>query len=222
VTKRDGSLKPAFAIGIPTGTRSASALKPARSPRRRIASNMGLDDFAHKLRSALADADIPYMVVGSLASSFHGEPRTTRDVDIVIDPTPRALSGLVADVQAAGCYASADAAQEALIQRSQFNVVDPETGWKADLIILGRRPFSRSEFERRLPADLPGQLAFVATAEDTIISKLDWAREGESERQLRDVASIIAVSGDALDRAYLERWIRELGLQDLWAQAGGV
>lgn len=178
---------------------------------------MSLDDFAARLGSSLARRGIPYMVVGSLASSFHGEPRTTRDIDLVIDPTAAAITRLVADMQAAGFYASAPAAEEALVERGQFNVVDPSTGWKAALIVLKRGAFARAEFQRRQTAQLPGGLNYVATAEDTIIAKLVWARAGESERQLRDVASVVAVSGDGLDRSYIERWIRELGLADLWA-----
>jgi hypothetical protein len=94
--------------------------------------------------------------------------------------------------------------------------VDPASGWKADLVIRKDRPFSKSEFGRRQPAALPGELAFVASAEDTIIAKLEWARAGESERQLRDVASILAVSGEHLDHEYLRRWVNELGLGEMW------
>jgi hypothetical protein len=66
---------------------------------------------------------------------------------------------------------------------------------------------------------LLGTDTYVATAEDTIIAKLEWAREGESERQLRDVASILVVSGEGLDRRHLERWIGALGLDEVWLQA---
>lgn len=115
-------------------------------------------------------------------------------------------------------YADLGAALEALEQRTQFNVVETATGWKVDLLIRKDRPFSREEFARRQRADLLGASAHVATAEYTIIAKLEWSRSGESERQLRDVAGIVSVLGDELDRDYLDRWIRELGLADLWAK----
>jgi hypothetical protein len=180
---------------------------------------MSLTDLTSRLIKLLDEFDVPYMVTGSVASSYYGEPRMTRDLDVVIDPDESKLRALVEALEAAGFYADTDAAAEALANRTQLNVIDPASGWKADLIIRKDRPFSREEFARRQVADLPGVSAFVATAEDLIVAKLEWARAGESERQLRDVASILAVSGDRLDLAYLGRWVDELGLRDQWAMA---
>ncbi|MGH2356493.1 MAG: hypothetical protein ACRDGJ_00595 [Candidatus Limnocylindria bacterium] len=169
-----------------------------------------------RLVELMREAEIPFMVVGSLASSFHGEPRSTMDVDIVIAPTPEALRRMIAMVEASDMYVSPEAAMEALERRTQFNAIDPATGLKADFVIRPDRAFSREEFRRRQAADVSGTTAFVATAEDTLIAKLEWAKAGDSERQLRDVAGILAISGAELDRAYIERWVDELGLQDLW------
>lgn len=151
-------------------------------------------ELLERIVGRLDDAGIPYMVVGSLASSFHGHPRTTQDIDVVVDPSPETLQRLVTDFEAEGLYVEADAAADALRERTQFNVIDPESGWKLDLIIRRDRPFSTGELGRRLPAELLGTKAFVATAEDTIIAKLEWARSGESERQLRDVSSPAGVT----------------------------
>lgn len=74
------------------------------------------------------------------------------------------------------------------------------------------RAYSRTEFERREPADVEGIPVYVATAEDTILTKLEWAKLGESERQLRDVEAIIRATGDALDRPDLTEWATELGM----------
>ena len=178
---------------------------------------MTLDDLAARLVELLDTAAIPYMVVGSVASSYHGEPRMTRDLDIVIDPGRDRLSELITQLQAAGLYADADAAAEALANRTQFNVVDPASGWKVDLIIRRDRPFSQVEFARRQQAQLPNGTVQLATAEDTILAKLEWSLSGESERQMRDAAGIVAVSGERLDREYIARWARELGVSDLWA-----
>jgi hypothetical protein len=123
--------------------------------------------------AALDAAGIPHMVAGSFASTFHGNPRTTQDIDLV-------------------------------------------SGWKIDLILRKDRPFSRAEFERRMPARILGTDVFVASAEDTILAKLEWAQLGESDRQLRDVAGVIELCGDTLDRDYIERWTRELGVEGLW------
>jgi predicted nucleotidyltransferase len=173
------------------------------------------------LQSLVEDLErvgIPYMVTGSIVSSFHGEPRATRDIDVVIDPDPPALERLVDVVRGRGWYVDRAAARAALAGRSQVNIVDPSSGWKVDLIIRRDRPFSREEFGRRTRAEILGVRVDVATVEDTIVAKLEWARETGSERQLRDVAGMIDAGGAAIDEAYVSRWVDELGLRDLWVR----
>lgn len=177
---------------------------------------MTLEELAARIVAQLDAAGIPYMVVGSLASSYHGEPRMTRDIDVVIDPDADSLGLLVDRLRDGGLYADADAAREALAERNQFNVIDPPSGWKVDLIIRKDRPFSREEFMRRVEADLPIGRLHLASAEDTILAKLEWARSGQSERQLQDAAGIVAVSGAELDLEYLDRWADELGVRASW------
>jgi hypothetical protein len=101
-----------------------------------------------------------------------------------------------------------------------FNVIDIASGWKIDFIIRKNRPFSRSEFTRRMKLTLLDVPVFVASPEDTIVAKLEWSQQsGGSQRQRRDVAGILATIGDQLDRAYVEQWIRDLGLDDEWLEA---
>lgn len=175
-----------------------------------------------RILGLLDAADVPHMVVGSLASSFHGEPRQTRDIDIVIDPAADALRRFVALLPGDELYADADAADKALARHGAFNVIEIASGWKIDLMIRRDRPFSREEFGRRLAVRLLGTDAHVATAEDTILAKLEWAREGSSERQLRDVATILEAQGESLDHAYLARWVDALGLEGEWRHAQDV
>lgn len=163
----------------------------------------------------LERSGVPYMVTGSFASSYHGEPRATRDLDIVIDPEPASLGRLVTGLEAAGFYVDGDVAINALRERSQFNAIGHDAT-KVDFIIRRDRPFSVEEFRRRRSADLLGTPGFIASIEDTIIAKLEWAATTESERQLRDVAGMLEVGGDAIDRGYVERWVEALGLADAW------
>ncbi|MEO6775437.1 MAG: hypothetical protein ABI467_20920 [Kofleriaceae bacterium] len=139
----------------------------------------------------------------------------------MIDPTPASLDVLLASLDPDRFYVDVDTARDALHRRSMFNVIDTATGWKLDLVIRKDRPFSIEELARRVHVRIVGADVPAATAEDTVIAKLEWAREGGSDRQLRDVAGILAVSGDRLDHAYLERWITELELQEQWARARG-
>lgn len=161
-------------------------------------------------------AEIPHMLAGSFASSYHGDPRTTNDIDLVIHPTRNALLRFVRGLEPDRYYVSEETALDAFANRTQFNVVMLESGWRADLILCKDRPFSRSEFGRRHAAEIAGTRVFVATAEDTVIAKLEWARAGESERQLRDVTGILELRAGTLDLAYLERWVHELGLGEQW------
>jgi hypothetical protein len=178
-------------------------------------------DVLARVIHLLAGAGIPYMITGSLASSVHGRPRTTHDADIVIDPSGEALDRLVAELQAAGFYVDAGVAREAFRARRQFNVIATTSAFKVDLIVRKDRPFSREEFSRRQSGHLGGTPMSLATPEDTILSKLEWARKGGSDRQLDDVAGIVAVQGSALDTAYIERWSATLGVLDLWQRVRG-
>ncbi len=180
---------------------------------------MSASELLGRVVPLLEQADLEFMIAGSFASTYHGEPRTTHDIDIVIDGSLAALEAFVSSLDSDTTYCDIDVARDAFARRGQFNLVDMTSGWKVDFILRKNRPFSVEEFNRRQPANLLGCDVFVATAEDTIIAKLDWARDSASEKQLRDVASIVAVSEDTLDIDYVERWIAELGLHALWGKA---
>ncbi len=180
-----------------------------------------LKGLLERLVHVLDGAGIPFMIAGSFASAAHGLPRTTQDVDVVIDPpSPEALDALVRSLSADEYYVDADTARDALRRRSMFNVVDHSSGWKVDFIIRKDRAFSRDEFARRMRIALLDVPVYVASPEDTIVAKLEWSQQsGGSERQRRDVAGIIATLGDQLDREHIERWVHELDLADEWSQA---
>jgi hypothetical protein len=176
---------------------------------------VSLADVLADVLAQLDRAAIPYMVTGSLASTYHGEPRATLDLDIVIEPDEEGLSRLIAGLEAAGFYVDRAAALEALRSRSQFNAIG-RAATKVDFIIRKDRPFSIEEFRRRRPADLLGITGYVATVEDMVVVKLEWAVATGSGRQLRDVAGMLAVAGPSLDQAYVEHWVTALGLTDAW------
>lgn len=180
-----------------------------------------LQGLLERLVRLLDDAGVPFMVAGSFASAAHGMPRTTQDVDVVIDPpSAEALEVLVRAMPPEAYYVDIDAARDAMRRRAQFNVVDLASGWKVDLILRKDREFSREEFARRVPLSLLGVQVFAASAEDTVIAKLEWsAQSGGSERQRRDVAGILATTAGQIDRAHIERWVGELGLEEEWAAA---
>lgn len=159
------------------------------------------------------------MVTGSFASSFHGTPRASQDIDFVVDPSPEQLMRLERHLPSGEYYMAAGAAMEALRRRGMFNIIDLSTGWKADLIIRKDRPFSREEFRRRRSVEVAGMRLTLASPEDVILSKLEWANAGQSTRQIEDAAGILRLRSMELDHEYLRRWIHELGLEEPWDAA---
>jgi len=171
------------------------------------------EEFLLLVAEQLETAGIPFMVAGSHASSHHGHPRTTHDVDVVIDPTASQLDHFLS-LLGDDYYASPEMAREALSRRSMFNVLHLDSGWKVDLIVRKDRPFSVEEFRRRQTGNLYGHPLPIASPEDVILSKLEWDRITPSERQLRDALNVAAVKWPSLDQAYLRRWAGALGVSE--------
>jgi hypothetical protein len=165
---------------------------------------------------------IEYMIVGSHASIYYGEPRLTQDVDVVIGLTRPALPGFLDRFPASDFYVSEAAARDALARHGQFNIIHGASGVKIDVFIGKDTGYDRLRFERRhrLPL-VPGREAYFARPEDVILYKLLYFKEGGSERHLRDIAGMLAVSGPELDREYLSAWARRLDVADLWDATRG-
>lgn len=180
---------------------------------------MTLGSLLSRLGPALERAQIPYMLTGSVASSAHGMPRSTLDLDIVIAPTQPQLLKLINEFPSSDYYADKQQSLEALARRSQFNVIDFATGWKVDFIIAEDTEYGRTAFGRRRGTVVAGVPVFITSPEDVILAKLRWAKLGGSERQLQDAAGIIKAQRDNLDIAYVERWACELGLEVQWQVA---
>lgn len=182
---------------------------------------MSLVSFVTTIVRALNEAEIPFMLTGSLAAAFYGTPRATQDIDLVIEAQSGSLERLIDILDAAGLYVDRSTAVEALDTAGQFNAIDPTSGWKADLIIRKTREFSKTEFERRRDEELFGVEVALATLEDLLIAKLEWSELGDSELQRHDIRQLLEVAGDAIDENYMRRWIDALGLQEAWDRVRG-
>lgn len=180
---------------------------------------MSVTTVFEKVRAALEAAGIPYFVTGSFASSAHGIPRSTNDIDIVIAPSPQQLESLLKQFPETDFATDRDDAFDALSRKSLFNIVDYATMWKIDFIIRQPTPFDASRFARRGIVDIAGVMLYTASAEDILLAKLWWAKLGESELQIKDAAGIIQVQGDSLDLGYVNRWVATLELDDQWVAA---
>jgi hypothetical protein len=169
---------------------------------------------------ALSALGIRYQVGGSVASSVHGVPRSTLDVDIACELPLGQVPAFVAQLSAT-YYVDADMVSDAVRRLASFNLIHLDTMLKIDVFVRKTREFERMSFERtiRRPLDAaPGAREFdVVSAEDVILYKLEWYRTGGSisQRQLDDVAGVIAVQRGSLDLTYLRHWAAELGVADL-------
>jgi hypothetical protein len=178
------------------------------------------DAFA-RLLGILDRMEIPYLVGGSVASSIHGITRPTMDADIVADLKPSQVDDFVSQ-QKADFYADGPSIRDALAGDRSFNLIHYATTFKIDIFPLRNDLYSRASFARRRFEQSesfgpdPIECA-VATAEDTILRKLEWYRAGgeASERQWNDLRGVLKVSGAQLDREYLHHWARFLKVDDL-------
>ncbi|HXG65655.1 MAG TPA: hypothetical protein VNO70_11150 [Blastocatellia bacterium] len=186
---------------------------------------MAIDQIDVLLRvvSLLEQLNIPYVIGGSFASSLHGDPRSTNDIDLIAAIKPEHADILVPELQAE-FYVSGQAIRRAIMMKSHFNVIHAETISKVDVFIAREGGFDEKEIERRqkrILRDNPEQTVYVTTPEDTILAKLSWFRRGNevSDRQWRDVLDMIKVQAGKLDLDYLRRWAQELQVADLLERA---
>ena len=159
---------------------------------------------------------VPWVAGGSIASSMHGEPRATNDVDLVVALRINDVKPLVSTM-GLEYYIDADAVRDAVGDASSFNAVHFDSSIKADFFVAGDNPFEAERLAQRQRVDMPNGFLYVDTAEHTLLRKLEWYRRcGEtSERQWRDVQAIARIQGDRLDRVRLGRWAEHLGVTDL-------
>lgn len=169
-----------------------------------------------KIAKVLDELKISYYVTGGFAVSIHGRPRFTADIDIVIkmsNPQVNVFAAKLQKIFPKG-YVDENQINDALARQGEFNIIDPESGLKIDFFITKNNEFEKECFKRVQPQDIGYKVNFTSP-ENLIINKLIWFKEGQSTRQLEDIASVIDIQ-KKLDQKYLALWITKLGLQDEW------
>lgn len=179
---------------------------------------MNQREFFQSVILALEDLKISYMVVGSVASGAHGEPRMTQDIDLVVELRYGDAEELGKRFPSPEFYLDTQSVRNATQNCGQFSIIHGPSGNKVDMMLLQDTAWSAAQFSRRQPVELiDGIKAFVATPEDVILSKMAWYKEGGSDKHLRDITGILKVSGQSLNLDYINDWAKQLDVEDVWA-----
>ncbi len=171
-------------------------------------------DIIKEVVKRLEVASIPYMITGSIAANFYSIPRMTRDIDVVIElkesDVERIYNAFEKDF-----YIDKDMVSDAVKRAGMFNVIHYEAVFKVDFIIRKNDQYNIEGFKRRRKVKVDDFEFYIASPEDLILSKLCWAKDGESDLQITDVKNLIKQT-KRLDEDYLARWAKYLGVKELY------
>lgn len=160
---------------------------------------------------------LPYFVTGSMASTYYGEYRTTHDVDIVVELPSWKAKEFCGHFPEPAYYVDPDAALRAVQEGGMFNIIHVPSSLKVDVITFGAKAGNEGCLVRARKVEVrPGRVAMFIAPEDSILSKLEFYKMGGSDKHLRDIASILRISGEILDRSYLDHWAMRLGVSTEW------
>lgn len=178
---------------------------------------MSQQELLKRVVEVLTTAGIDYMVTGSLASSIQGEPRSTHDIDLVVDIKANHVPALMQAFSSRDFYLDEHAIGDAIRSKTMFNLLSLADGEKVDFWILTDEPFDQSRFSRKTTEDVLGMQLNVSAPEDTILVKLRWAElSGGSEKQFTDALRVYELQKEKLDMTYLNHWANQLKLLSSW------
>jgi hypothetical protein len=162
---------------------------------------------------------VRYMVTGSIASLFYGEPRFTLDVDIVLELSVSGAEPLCGLFPAEEFYCPPVESMRTEIlrpERGHFNLIHHNSGFKADIYLRGRNELHRWALDHAIKSTIDNHDVWFAPPEYVIVRKLEYYREGHSQKHLRDIRSMLAISGPQLKHDVLLQKIADLGLESEW------
>lgn len=174
-------------------------------------------ELLERFATILEQLGIPYFVTGSMASIYYGEPRFTNDIDVVVQLGTKDVDAFCRSFPSPDFYLSPAAVRDAVLRCFQFNIIHTVSGLKIDVIIPHDTDFEKSRQLRVTTMTLAnGKMVRLASAEDIILRKMEYYQEGGSEKHLRDIASILRIQKEHLDRTYISEWTQRLGVEDIW------
>jgi len=176
---------------------------------------MGETDVIKKIITDLEKRKIPYLISGGFAVNVWGRIRTTHDLDVIIAVTTKDIEALKKIFVSDEFYFPEEAAKDAVLLKSTFNVIHHETGLKIDFWILQDGIFGKSQMRRRVKAKFLGQPIYFVSPEDLILIKLKWYKESESDRHFFDALSVYQTQ-KRLNKKYLKKWTELLGVSEIF------
>ncbi len=157
---------------------------------------------------------IAYMLVGSMAGNYWGVPRSTHDIDFVIEYDEAQVKSIVSAFQD-DFFIQEFSVESGLRPPHQFNALDNRSALKVDFFRVAGDEYEFERFRRRRRITLFEQPAWIAAPEDVLLHKLRWHQISPTDRQLTDARGIFLVSGDELDRNYLTHWAKKIDVSNL-------
>lgn len=180
---------------------------------------MEWSDLLDFLARTLSELKIEYFVTGSSATITYGEPRFTNDIDIVAFLKPTDVVPLCDAFAAPAFYVSREAVQQAIQHRRMFNIIHPSSGLKIDVAVPAESEFNNSRRTRTVEVTLKTDTRVnFASPEDVILKKMEYFREGGSEKHLRDITGVLKICDPPVDREYVDLWASHLQVEDVWQQ----
>lgn len=174
-------------------------------------------DLLEFVADRLNTAHISYFVTGSQASALYGEPRFTQDIDIVLELMTEQVPSFLQLFASEDFYLSEAAVRNAVTRRGMFNLIQPSSGSKVDFVVAKNSDFDRTRMTRtRFLSISEKSKARFASPEDVILKKMQWFTKDNSDRHIRDILGVLQVQQTQIDASYIETWLDELGVRDVW------
>jgi len=184
-----------------------------------------MDSLFVAFTTRLEQAGVPYMVTGSVASMIYGEPRLTLDVDLVIEIDEPHIDALCGAFPLEEFYcppADVIRLESRRPRRGHFNIIQHSTGLRADVYTVGRDPLHHWAMSQRRSLAVEGNSLHVAPPEYVILRKLEYYREGQSQKHIDDIRGMLSHSSDEIDFAFVEQKVSDMDLHHEWSLARGA
>lgn len=174
----------------------------------------GPRDIVIEIATVFEAAQTRYFVTGSIASMAYGEVRPTLDVDVVVDLRYGDAEAIAAHFCEPDWYLSRAAMLDAMQVAGQFNAISNTSAYKIDFMVVEPHGYNKVRFSRARTVLIGGTQVKFAAPEDVILMKLRYFKESKHERHLRDITSMLRISGQSIDPAYLQLWAEQLGVSE--------